>query len=156
MCDDSVKISPRNAGLDSEAQLRPVVEVAVVAAWCEIDGHPCVLLTRRAVGTHLEGMWELPGGKVKQGEDFEAAARRELMEETGLATDGLERIEVVEHDYGDRIVRLHAFLGRVPRHDKSGPTLPVEHMWIPAAELNTIALPPANQPITARIMQLLK
>ena len=39
---------------------------------------------RVLLGLGRDGRWELPGGKVDPGEDFETAACRELAEETGL------------------------------------------------------------------------
>ena len=45
-----------------------------------------VLLVKR--GQKLgQGLWSLPGGKVEFGESTEAAARREVLEETSLAIE---------------------------------------------------------------------
>lgn len=43
-----------------------------------------ILIVRRASHDYLGGQYELPGGGVDEGETLEAAARRELLEETGL------------------------------------------------------------------------
>lgn len=40
---------------------------------------------RVLLGLGHDGRWELPGGKVDPGEDFETAAARELAEETALS-----------------------------------------------------------------------
>ena len=48
-----------------------------------------VLVLRRAAGTRCPGSWEMVHGKVNEGEALEAAARRELHEETGLAAESL-------------------------------------------------------------------
>ena len=51
-------------------------------------GGPAVLLTRRTANlrTHAR-QWALPGGRVDEGEDPVATARRELLEELGLHVD---------------------------------------------------------------------
>ena len=43
-----------------------------------------ILINQRRPGTHLEGLWEFPGGKRHTGEDRAAALARELDEELGI------------------------------------------------------------------------
>lgn len=44
----------------------------------------CLLLKRSASSKGNPGKWDLPGGKVDAGENFEEALIREVAEETGL------------------------------------------------------------------------
>ncbi|MEC9342609.1 MAG: NUDIX domain-containing protein [Pseudomonadota bacterium] len=54
-----------------------------------------VLLVRRSKAP-FRGLWSLPGGSRHAGETLEAAARRELQEETALKADALRFIEFHE------------------------------------------------------------
>lgn len=54
-----------------------------------------VLLVRRGRGLYA-GYWSLPGGSQEPGETLEAAARRELVEETGLSAGPLAFVEFHE------------------------------------------------------------
>ena len=56
-------------------------------------GHILLVQTRRTV---IYGAWEFPGGAVKDGEPIEAAAIRELEEETGVTGIPLSLIVAYE------------------------------------------------------------
>lgn len=61
----------------------------------------CVLLIRRGTPP-MEGRWSIPGGRVEWGETLEHAVRRELHEETGLAVQVMDLIEIVERIFDDQ------------------------------------------------------
>ena len=56
------------------------------------DGEGRLLLLKRSMASkHNAGRWDLPGGKVDAGEQFDEALLREVAEETGL-TISLDRV----------------------------------------------------------------
>lgn len=66
-----------------------------------------VLLVRRA-SPPLAGEWSIPGGILELGETLPQAARRELLEETGLQVEPGEVLEVFERiERQDGRVRYH-------------------------------------------------
>ena len=72
------------------AHPRPAVTVDIVL-FAQHEGGPSVLLIRRAHDP-FQGAWALPGGFVDEMEDLDAAAVRELEEETGLKAIPLQQI----------------------------------------------------------------
>ncbi|MFB9983207.1 NUDIX hydrolase [Mesorhizobium kowhaii] len=84
----------------------PAVSVAVVRG-------DTVLLVKRA-RQPSQGLYAFPGGKVEAGETLEAAAKRELLEETGLhATDyrPLREIHIDGRDDGHPVDYLLTVFG---------------------------------------------
>ena len=119
----------------------------VVAAIVERDG--AFLLTRRLRGTHLEGLWEFPGGKCDPGETLAACLVRELREE--LAVDSVIGAEVLSttHAYPDRRIELHFF--RCELHGEPRPQLGQEMRWFPRAQLAQLEFPPADAELIAML-----
>ncbi len=69
------------------------------------DDRGRVLLVRQRGGP-FAGEWLLPGGGLEDGESYEAAVRREVLEETGLAVTALRAVAAYD-------VRAPGFRGEV-------------------------------------------
>ena len=112
-----------------------------------------VLLTRRAEGQHLAGLWEFPGGKLEHGESPEQALVRECREECGIEIKVAEIMEVTFHRYPETDVlllfyRCSLISGEV-RHLQVA-----DHTWVAPKELDRYELPPADARVIARIQAL--
>ncbi len=76
-----------------------------------LDGNK-VLLVRH---TYYPG-WHFPGGGVDPGETIEAAARREILEETGFAVNGpLELFGLYHHTFASDRDHVSFFIARSAR-----------------------------------------
>jgi 8-oxo-dGTP pyrophosphatase MutT (NUDIX family) len=66
------------------------------------DDVPCLLVTRRVetLRSHA-GQWALPGGRRDEGESVEDAARRELLEETGVTVAAADVLGILD-DFATR------------------------------------------------------
>ena len=85
---------------DREYPARPIVGIGIVLLKL---GE--VLLVRRARAPSL-GQWALPGGAQEVGETAEAAARRELREETGLDAGAMHLAANVDSIHRDDAGRV--------------------------------------------------
>lgn len=65
---------------------------------CEVNGK-ILLLKVRSKSSHDANKWEIPGGKVKKGEFFDSALRREFLEETGLVITIESLYNVIQNNY---------------------------------------------------------
>ena len=119
------------------------IAIAVV----ERDGH--YLIGRRAEGTVLSGFWEFPGGKVRAGEEWAAAAVRECQEETGLAVEVVGVLGEARHEYAHGAVHLRFFACRAGSNDAT-PREPF--LWAPRARLREYRFPEANTALLARLL----
>jgi 8-oxo-dGTP diphosphatase len=96
----------------------PSVAVTVdVVALTIRDDALCALVVRRGEAPYV-GRWALPGGFVRADEDLDAAAIRELVEETGLPADRLHMEQLASYGAPRRDPRMRvitvAYLGLAP------------------------------------------
>jgi len=122
---------------DYDPSAYPPAAVTVDVVLLTIRGDRLMALTVRRGVSPYQGQLALPGGFVRPGEGLEAAAARELAEETGLATGSVHLEQLAS--YGDpqrdprmRVVSV-AYLALAPR-------LPVPQAGSDAAEASWIAV----------------
>ncbi|MUM22050.1 (deoxy)nucleoside triphosphate pyrophosphohydrolase [Mycobacterium sp. CBMA271] len=108
-----------------------------MVAGAVIDGDK-LLIAQRSKPPELAGQWELPGGKVANGESEPQALARELHEELGITVTVGSRLG---HDVAgigpDGTLVLRAYRARLD----GGTPHPHEHLalrWVGADELDTV------------------
>jgi 8-oxo-dGTP diphosphatase len=124
----------------------------VVAAAVVIENGR-VLLTRRAEGQHLAGMWEFPGGKLEDGESPEEALARECREECGIDLEVAEILDVTHHRYPEKDVLLLFYRCEL-RAGEVRHLQVADHAWVTPDDLDDYPLPPADERVVARIRAL--
>ena len=121
-----------------------------VAAALIQDAEGRYLITQRRRGSHLEGLWEFPGGKRDAGEDLAACLARELTEELGARFTVGDQVDTIRWDYPDRTIVLHFFRCRLA----SGAIEPQESQamaWVAPSDLSRYDFPPADRELIVRL-----
>lgn len=116
------------------------------------DARGRILLARRTEGRDLAGLWEFPGGKHEPGESAEAALARELHEELGIEVEVGAPLICVPQTYPDKRLRLDVrTIAHWRGHARGleGQAL----VWVPPQKLATYAMPPADRPVVAALLQ---
>lgn len=134
----------------------PPARLVLVAACALVDADGRVLIARRPQGKPMAGLWEFPGGKVKDGERPEASLIRELKEE--LAIDVTEAclapLTFASHPYEDFHLLMPLYVCRrwegtvTPREGQ-------ELKWVRPNRLKDYPMPPADVPLIAQLRDLL-
>lgn len=114
-----------------------------------------VLAARRTTPPELAGGWELPGGKVEDGEDPADAVVREVAEELGCAIDVVGLLE------GESRIRAGYTLRVALAELADGEPVPVEAQhdavrWLGPDELDEVAWLQPDLPFLAELRPLLE
>jgi 8-oxo-dGTP diphosphatase len=105
-----------------------------------------VLVSQRKQGTHLEGYWEFPGGKIEQGESPESALARELKEELDIVPLSSRPLIRTRYHYPGKSVLLDVWRVKSYAGDPRG----VEGQridWRAVNHLDAREFPPADLPV---------
>ena len=111
-------------------------------------GKDKVLAARRPRHSHLGGLWEFPGGKVKSCENPLQALKRELFEEINIEVRDCSPLISFDYDYPDKSLRfhvwkIHGWAGELT--GKEGQ----ETQWVDISSLAVQDFPAANKGIIA-------
>lgn len=126
-----------------------------VAAGILRDVSGRVLITERLCDGPYNGLWEFPGGKIRDGESPLAALRRELLEELGIEAVSLKPFMNLSHSYPDRSVALEFFFVDEWFGEPAG--LEGQQIrWVAVADLDVDELLPADAPLVAVLRRYLQ
>ncbi|MBI1372099.1 MAG: NUDIX domain-containing protein [Phycisphaera sp.] len=146
--------NPTGPNPPQDPQTGRVIEVVIgVLVSGNVDS-PLVFITRRPSDTVLAGYWEMPGGKIEDGESHAEALRREFVEEVGVEVRVGDALPLIEHVYDHGHVRLYPY--RCTHVDGEPRNIQVvEHRWVAPADLRDVRFPPANAPLIEHIITML-
>ena len=124
-----------------------IVEVAVGV----VKRDNKIYISKRADDLHQGGKWEFPGGKRETNETIEQALIRELSEEIGIQVTKQSLFMLIEHDYGDKKVRLDVrlvedFEGEASHQEGQ------QSQWVDINDLNQFSFPEANKVIIDKLI----
>jgi len=126
---------------DHKTQKRVHVAVGVIIG---ADGR--ILVSRRAEGQHLGGLWEFPGGKVEPGETVNEALSRELLEELAIEPKTQLPLCRIVHNYPDKAVLLDVW--KVPSFSGEPEAQEGQPLrWLDVKQLDPDEFPQANKAI---------
>lgn len=138
---------PRCQGCGFVRYRNPAVGVAVVVRDCA--GR--VLMGRRARGTYA-GLWCIPCGYVEWDEDVREAARREILEETGLEVTLGEVVAVHSNFHNPRQHTVGIWFAA---NEVRGEPVPVDGEFTEVGFFDPAAPPPLAFPTDAFVLRQL-
>ncbi|GJL95298.1 MAG: NTP pyrophosphohydrolase [Hyphococcus sp.] len=133
-----------------------MAKLLLVAAVALIDRDGRVLLARRPQGKPEAGLWEFPGGKLKDGETPEAALLRELDEELGINTDASCLAPIAFASHG--LTEVHLLMPLYVCRKWQGTPQAKEHdelRWVRPNALRDYEMPEADKPLAAQLRDFL-
>ena len=86
--------------MKSAVSSRP--RILIVMRAIVINASKILLIQRSRNDSHNPSKWEIPGGKLDQGQDLETAAEREVIEEAGLYSTPIKKFVFFEESIANQ------------------------------------------------------
>ena len=109
-----------------------------------------IFIARRKPHKSMGGLWEFPGGKIEEGEEYADSLKRELQEELEMQVEVNDFLMENIHNYDTFSIKLIAFnceyisaKMKLVDHD--------QFKWVSPDELLSFELAPADIPIAEMI-----
>ena len=122
--------------------MKTIRVVAAITKSVNEKGETIIFATQRGYGD-LKGGWEVPGGKIEEGETPQEALKREIMEELETEITVGELIDTIEYDYPTFHLSMDCFWAEIV----SGDLVLKEHeaaKWLTKEELDSVNWLPAD------------
>ena len=127
-----MKIKP----LPNKKQMEKGVNITI------INNQGKIFILKRSFSEHsFPGLWDLPGGKVKNAETLQRAAKREAKEESGLSVKIEQNYFYIYH-CKDRKLNIHGFKAKLINGDITLSQEHTEFKWISKAEYKNFEYTP--------------
>ncbi len=110
-----------------------------------------VLVGRRNRFVDDPGKWELPGGKLRAGEDPRACLARELFEELGVTAEVGDLFAVTNHRYERKSILLIVYRTSIPAGELSSS----DHdrlVWADRQQLGELDFLDADRPVVKQLI----
>jgi len=124
-----------------------LVRVVAAIIWCENK----LLVTKRKPAGSAGGMWEFPGGKVRNGESDEAALYREIREELSIEIEIGHHFITRKHKYPEKTIDLACYIATF----RKGSIKLTDHddfQWCAPGDLCGLTFAPADRPVVERLL----
>ena len=109
-----------------------------------------ILIAERRQDQFMGGFWELPGGKIEEGESNEESLARELKEELGIEISAPSLMHTMCHQYPEKAVKLWIYT--IDRFDGEARGAEGQNIvWCPTERLNDFNLLPTMKAIIHKI-----
>ena len=100
-----------------------------------------IFIAKRAQKGDMGGKWEFPGGKIEDGEDFETAIKREMLEEFGVDVKVHEKITEGTFFHKGKKCSLFVFFTEFSEDGIKKPFVLTEHTeykWVDLEEIKSL------------------